>query len=165
MRPKATVPLLCAKVHKAKRSAGGVLAAASPQRPGNPCGRPATPRRVALPAAKRRAAELLTAGAMGSAGAQASYADTAKRLAGRSLLAVGSGLAAGSRLVAAGVSKGVAALTDNGDKEEVRSLKFAVLEWSVDSGSSEGGSGGSTTLQRLPVLLVGLATGFQVRHL
>ena len=61
---------------------------------------------------------------MGSASMPGSYADTAKRLAGRSLYAVGSGLVAGSRLVA----KGVGALTaDTSDKEPIRFLKFALL--------------------------------------
>lgn len=83
---------------------------------------------------------------MGSsaAGSPASYGETAKRLAGRGLLAAGTAAAAGARLVA----KGVSALTaESGDKEPVRSLQFAQLEW-----------GG----RAVPVLLVGLATGFQV---
>ena len=100
---------------------------------------------------------------------------TLKRLAGRSLYAVGSGLVAGSRLVA----KGVGALTaDTSDKEPIRFLKFALLEWGSTSngggggfntlanGSSGGGSGSGGSphheLPRLPVLLVGLSTGFQV---
>ena len=116
---------------------------------------------------------------MGSASMPGSYADTAKRLAGRSLYAVGSGLVAGSRLVA----KGVGALTaDTSDKEPIRFLKFALLEWGGGGGnggggsssaaandSTSGGSGGGSVSggahqepRRLPVLLVGLASGFQV---
>ena len=110
---------------------------------------------------------------MGSASIPASYADTAKRLAGRSLYAVGSGLVAGSRLVA----KGVGALTaDTSDKEPIRFLKFALLEWGSSSngcgngGSSSaaakdspsGGGGAHHEPRRLPVFLVGLASGFQV---
>lgn len=92
---------------------------------------------------------------MGSSSAPpTSYADTAKRLAGRGLLAAGGLAVAGGRLVA----KGVSALTaDNSDKEPVRCLKFAQLEW--------GGGGESARQQLLPVLLVGLATGFHVWRL
>ena len=103
---------------------------------------------------------------MGSGSTPGSYADTAKRLAGRSLYAAGSALVAGSRLVA----KGVGALTaDTSDKEQIRFLRFALLEWSDSAaanggGGGESGVGGSThhELPRLPVLLVGLSTGFQV---
>ncbi|KAL4447710.1 hypothetical protein ABPG75_004929 [Micractinium tetrahymenae] len=103
---------------------------------------------------------------MGSPGVAAgSYADTAKRLAGRSLLAAASGLAT----VAKGVSKGVSALTaSNSDKEVVHCLEFAVLEWADVSAD---GTGVPTCAEqqpphrRLPVLLVGLESGFQVWRL
>ncbi|KAI7838484.1 hypothetical protein COHA_007747 [Chlorella ohadii] len=88
-------------------------------------------------------------------------AAAAKQAAGRAALAIGSGLLSGSRLIAKGVR---AALADNSDKEPVRFLKFAELEWCGD-GSGEGGPGsssGDSAQRRLPVLLVGLATGFQV---
>ncbi len=87
-------------------------------------------------------------------------AAAAKHAAGRAALAIGSGLLSGSRLIAKGVR---AALADNSDKEPVRFLKFAELEWCAD-GSGEGGLGssGGSAQRRLPVLLVGLATGFQV---
>ena len=103
---------------------------------------------------------------MGSSSAE-TYASTAKRLAGRSLLAVGSGLGRAAAAAAAGVSKGVAALTDTGNREPVTCLRFAVLEWSgseagSDGGGGSGGQAGAAATQRLPVLLVGLATGFQV---
>jgi hypothetical protein len=84
---------------------------------------------------------------MGTA-SEGGYADAAKRLAGRSVYALGSGLVAGTRLVA----KGVSALTaEHSDREPVRFLKFAQLDWGPDG------------VQRLPALLIGLATGFQVR--
>lgn len=101
---------------------------------------------------------------MGSPGvATGSYADTAKRLAGRSLLAAASGLAT----VAKGVSKGVSALTaSTSDKEAACCLKFAMLEWTDASAGSSGlpcCSEQHPPRQRLPVLLVGLESGFQVR--
>ena len=82
------------------------------------------------------------------------YADTAKRLAGRGLYAVGSGLVAAGGLVARGVS---AALSggDAGDREAVRFLKFAHLE-------AAAGPAATAAAARLPVLLVGLDSGFQV---
>lgn len=83
-------------------------------------------------------------------------ATAAKHAAGRAALAIGSGLLSGSRLIAKGVR---AALADNSDKEAIRFLKFAELEWSAEGSL---GSGGSGTSRRVPVLLVGLATGFQV---
>lgn len=100
---------------------------------------------------------------MGSPGvASGSYADTAKRLAGRSLLAAASGLAT----VAKGVSKGVSALTtSNSDKEAVCCFKFAVLEWSdVTAAGADAPCCGDQPLlhHRLPALLVGLESGFQV---
>lgn len=92
---------------------------------------------------------------MGSSAAPSSGYDAAKRAAasaaGRAALAIGSGLVSGSRLIAKGVR---AALADHSDKEGVRFLRFAELEWRPE-GSGQG--------RRLPVLLVGLATGFQVR--
>jgi hypothetical protein len=92
-------------------------------------------------------------------GSATHYADAAKRLAGRSVLAVGSGIAAGSRLVA----KGITALTaDASDREAVRCLRFAHLEWRPPSG---GAVAAPAPAERLPVLLVGLATGFQVWRL
>lgn len=91
-------------------------------------------------------------------GSATHYADAAKRLAGRSVLAVGSGIAAGSRLVA----KGITALTaDASDREAVCCLRFAHLEWRPPGG----GRGAAAPPERLPVLLVGLATGFQVWRL
>lgn len=93
---------------------------------------------------------------MGSASA-GSYTDAAKRLAGRSVYAIGSGIVAGSRLVAKGVS---ALTTDTSDKEPVRFLKFAHLELGAGAAGLSCGAGG----ERLPVLLIGLATGFQVRE-
>lgn len=61
---------------------------------------------------------------------------------------------------------------DTSDKEPVQFLKFAQLEWSSsstaddgDGGDGVGANGGAPPpphLHRLPVLLVGLSTGFQV---
>lgn len=103
-------------------------------------------------------------------GSNGQYADTTaglKRLAGRSLLAVGSGLAKGAGLVATAAARGVSALTsDAGDREAVLSLKFALAEWTDDAGAGDGAavaSGAPPALRRLPVLLVGLDSGFQVR--
>ncbi|KAI3424996.1 hypothetical protein D9Q98_008377 [Chlorella vulgaris] len=100
---------------------------------------------------------------MGSA--SNAYADAAKRLAGRSVLAIGSGIAAGSRLVAKGVS---ALTTDSSDREAVCFLKFAQLEWGGSDGSGDASptsASGACTTERLPVLLIGLASGFQVWRL
>lgn len=102
---------------------------------------------------------------MGSPGvATGSYADTAKRLAGRSLLAAASGLAT----VAKGVSKGVSALTaSTSDKEAVCCFKFATLEWTdmaAGGADSPFNSEPQQPRHRLPVLLVGLESGFQVGH-
>lgn len=103
-----------------------------------------------------------------------SYADTAKRLAGRSLLAVGTACAKSVSAVAKGVS---ALTTSTSDKEGVRSLKFALVEWSDGAAVGGGGAGSATgasgtasccgpqhvpPCRRLPVLLVGLESGFQV---
>lgn len=106
-----------------------------------------------------------------SGGGAAGYADTARRFAGRSLLAVGSGLAKGVSAVAKGVT---ALAADSGDKEAVCSLQFALLEWASADGDVNGFAASTHKVgadaqplpyHRLPVLLVGLDSGFQVWRL
>lgn len=85
------------------------------------------------------------------------YSDTAakaRKFAGRSLFTLGSGLCTAGVAVAKAAAAGIQTLTsDHSDREKVTFARVAELTWSDPVTGSE---------RRLPVALLGYATGFQL---
>ena len=94
---------------------------------------------------------------------QSSVGARARRLAGSSLYTLGSGLATAGSLVARATTAGVHQLTaDRSGKEEVWYLSLGELEWEEGPpGAPELGPQPGQGPQRVPLLLVGYARGFQ----